>query len=103
MRRRDLLIGMSSLALAGPAPAEGRVTFIDTHLHPLRNGREGSVSSAVSTALREMDRFGIEKAILLPPPFPEPDERTYGLRELKAAVRGQSRLAFTAGGESLNP
>jgi predicted TIM-barrel fold metal-dependent hydrolase len=50
-----------------------------------------------------MDEFAIEMTILLPPPFPPGHPGRYGMVELKSMVRGHSdRLAFAAGGESLN-
>lgn len=53
-------------------------------------------------ALREMDHFGIAKAILSPPPLP-PGARRARLSDLSAIARQHPRFAFAAGGESLNP
>lgn len=89
---------------AGRASAEPGLAFIDTHIHPMRRLMRGqSVSSGVSSVLSLMDKYNVVVAILLPPPYPEQDGHVYGLRELSAAIRGNKRLAFTAGGESLNP
>lgn len=105
MRRRSFLTGFG-LSLVAPAAlrAQASATIFDTHVHPVRSLRRGgSVSGIISTALREMDQLGVSHAILLPPPYAEHDAKTYGLAELSSAVRGQPRLAFAAGGESLNP
>lgn len=105
MRRRSFLTGLGLSVIAPAAPrAQGGTAIVDTHVHPVRSLRRGgSVGGAISNVLREMDQFGVSHAILLPPPYSEHDPKTYGLAELSSAVRGQPRLAFAAGGESLNP
>lgn len=106
MRRRAFLmaVGAGGLLAAARASAEPGLAFIDTHIHPMRGLMRGqSLSGGVSTVLSLMDKYNVALAILLPPPYPEQDGHTYGLRELSAAIRGNRRLAFTAGGESLNP
>src|SRR3954451_19541135 len=105
MRRRAVLAGLGVSAF-GPSlgRAQGAVPVLDAHLHPARNLRRGAnLNSAIPTVLREMDQFGVSQAILLPPPFMNEEGGVYGVSELSSAVRGQARLAFTAGGESLNP
>jgi predicted TIM-barrel fold metal-dependent hydrolase len=105
LSRRALLAGLGlSLLACRQARGEPRVPIIDTHIHLVRNLRHGSIDAAVDVALGEMDAFGVEKAIVLPPPFPSRDHPgVYGLAEIKAALRGRPRFAFMAGGESLNP
>jgi hypothetical protein len=50
-----------------------------------------------------MEDYGVETTILLPPPFPSGHPARYGMAELKEIVRPhRDRLAFAAGGESLN-
>lgn len=84
--------------------AEPGLAFVDTHIHPMRGLMRGqSVSGGVSSVLSLMDKYNVAVAILLPPPYPEQDGHVYGLRELPAAIRGNRPLAFTAGGEPLNP
>jgi len=51
-----------------------------------------------------MNSYGIALAILLPPPFAPGMNGTYGYRDLAPlARRNPGRIAFVAGGESLNP
>jgi len=102
--RRALLAGLGLLAL--PRSARGgaeRVPILDTHIHLVRNLRRESLDRAAAAALRAMDESGIEKAIASPPPFPAGEPWLYGLAQLKRALGGQPRLAFIAGGDSLNP
>jgi hypothetical protein len=49
-----------------------------------------------------MDRLGIARALLSPPPHLRSSRRVR-LADLRAAVHREPRLAFAAGGESLNP
>ena len=107
MRRRTVLagIGASGVLASHRSSATQGLAFVDTHIHPLRGLlRSGpGMSSGVASVLSLMDKHNVALAVLLPPPYPAQDDHVYGLRELSAAVRGNKRLAFTAGGESLNP
>jgi hypothetical protein len=107
MRRRAVIAGLGLAVLATrhrAARAQGRVPIIDTHVHPIRSARRGeSVAGEMAQVLRAMDSFGIERAILLPPPLPSEDRRSFGMEELASAARRERRFAFMSGGESLNP
>ena len=84
-------------------PAPGPLTFIDTHAHPVRNVRRGTMLNA-DTVLRIMDAAGIAQTVFLPPPFSAAENRNYGLRELDSLTSGNpKRLAFVTGGDTLNP
>jgi hypothetical protein len=105
LSRREVLAGLY-LPLLWRLPravaATGPVPIIDTHMHYPRapGGELGGFDPAA--AVREMDRFGIARAILSPPPLPRSTRRVH-LSDLRAALRREPRLAFAAGGESLNP
>jgi predicted TIM-barrel fold metal-dependent hydrolase len=103
--RRAVLCALSASLLFPPrraARASAPLPMIDTHIHFPR-ARGGEVYDfAVATALRELDRFGVERAILSPPPLP-PGARRASLSEISAIARRAPRFAFAAGGESLNP
>ena len=77
--------------------------ILDTHVHLVRGlHRRERLDAQVDAALRAMDQYGIDRAIASPPPFPPGHRGVYGARELIAALRGQKRFDFVAGGESLN-
>ncbi len=89
-------------AEVGEAPVANGVPIIDTHAH-LYQGR-GNPNLAASQALRAMEDQNVEMTILLPPPIPASSRGHYGARELASIARSNpGRLAFDAGGESLNP
>jgi predicted TIM-barrel fold metal-dependent hydrolase len=96
-------LGVSLLSLARPTRSvEGPVPILDTHVHFPRSPRDEIYDLDPAVVLSEMDRFGIEEVILSPPPFP-PGRRPPSVDELRAVTRKQPRIAFAAGGESLNP
>lgn len=113
-----LVVATPWVAAAGTSDtSRTMITIIDTHAHPFPSpsrrqggakgvragaGGRGSPTSA-SEIVKVMDDFGVETTILLPPPFPSGHPARYGLVELKQIVRAYpDRLAFGAGGESLN-
>ncbi len=114
--------GTTALLLAATraqssARAQTQIPIIDAHTHIARHpgggGRRGhggafaggeSLEATVPQALALMDRFGVAKAILCPPPFPGDRSQTYGVAALGTVVREHpDRFAFSAGGGSLNP
>ena len=108
---------LSAYAAGTSETASTIISIIDTHAHPFgspaahrddppgvrgRGARRGHSTSA-NEIVKVMDDFGVETTILLPPPFPPGHPGRYGLAELKPIVRERpDRLAFAAGGESLN-
>lgn len=107
--RREFIRAGSAATLL-PMMVRGReggspgASFVDTHVHLARGLHRGQrLRDAVDTAQRAMAQFGIERAVVSPPPFPPGHRGMYGLDEIAAAVRGNGRFAFVAGGESLNP
>lgn len=86
-----------------------RVSYVDTHVH--LDGRylfRGSFSSdyagAVETALANMNNLGIQKSLIMPPPFPPDHPGRYDYSDLaKIAKNNPDRFAFLGGGGTLNP
>jgi predicted TIM-barrel fold metal-dependent hydrolase len=94
------------LAAAFPrdsARSQSAIPIIDAHTHLIRSLARSNLDQAAGEALRLMERLGVQTAILSPPPFPRVERGIYGLPQLQRAVRDHpDRLAFNAGGESLN-
>ena len=91
------------VADAQDTPPSGPVVIIDTHAHLIRN-RRGNASATAAQALPLMEAYKVERMIVLPPPFPPGHRGAYGREELAPVARDNpNRLAFVAGGESLNP
>ncbi|MGP1684924.1 MAG: hypothetical protein ACTS8S_21585, partial [Giesbergeria sp.] len=70
------LLGMACLAAGAFAPttcaqpaARAPLPWVDVHLHLVGGrGQQQDYGGAVEAAIREMDRFGMATAIVLPPP-----------------------------------
>lgn len=88
----------------GQAQGSGPVQFIDTQAQfdpfvPAHRFKE-----IVPHIVEEMDRFGVSKTFIVPPPFPEhmPRNMLYDAEQIVAAIKGNPRFAYLAGGGSLN-
>lgn len=79
-----------------------RLTHIDTHVHLI--GPRGDFGPAAAALLRDMNRIGIQKALIMPPPQKPGQEGLYGAASLAGVIAAHpDRLALIAGGGSLNP
>ncbi|MEW6281308.1 MAG: amidohydrolase family protein [Candidatus Eremiobacterota bacterium] len=84
--------------------ARADVTGVDVHVHIEGSPGDGQRGAqAVQRLLKEMDRLGVEWAILMPPPQAPgqpPAASLESLEKLRALAPG--RLAVAGGGETLN-
>lgn len=98
--RRDVLAGAGAAALSGAGAWGAARPWIDVHMHVM-GGQRRQFDQAVERAVAHMDRFGIAKAVVFPPPMPRPafDYPNYA-PELR---RYPGRFGFLGGGGSLNP
>jgi predicted TIM-barrel fold metal-dependent hydrolase len=97
-----IVTALSASAAGTSETSRAVIPIIDTHAHPFRGARRGH-STTANQIVNAMDDFGVEMTILLPPPFPSRHPALYGRGELKPMVHAYpERLAFAAGGESLN-
>lgn len=83
-----------------PVYAES-LEFIDTQAQfdPVDSDFNGSLE----TMLKEMDRVGIRKTLIVPPPFPFKNPRTYDAETIVKIIGDKkNRFGFLGGGESLN-
>lgn len=91
-----------TLPLEAAPPRGGRPGWIDVHSH-LAVGRGGAVSAAVAAALGSMQRHGIGRLILMPPPQVTGMMQNVSAEELAAAAASHpDRIAFLGGGGCLN-
>jgi hypothetical protein len=97
-----------SIVAAEEKIASGGITYIDAHNHLA--GRFGPPSrqvldyeGAARNALRAMDRFGIKKMLIMPPPFPPDHKHRYECDDFIHIVKKYpDRFAFLGGGGTLN-
>lgn len=84
--------------------AQAPVPWIDVHLHLIGGrGPQPDYAGAVDVALREMDRFGITVAIVLPPPQVDAQSVYDTTAFVSALQRYRGRFAYLGGGGALNP
>ena len=121
--RRDLLTSAGAAALLvaagghaafaqgkkGPGGPQGDLSsgppIIDTHAHiQAGGGRSGADwEGGLRTALANMDKLGITRTLIQPPPQPYGHENLYDLEFAAAVKRHANRFGMVAGGGSLNP
>jgi hypothetical protein len=100
-------VGQHPQATEGKAFAGGRA-YIDTHNHIVgrlgpRFGFSLDYEGAAGVALRAINRFGIEKMLIMPPPFPLNHPHTYDIEDIMGTVsRHANRFGFLGGGGTLN-
>ena len=116
LARRALIRGGAALAwlvaavIAGAAgaqpsrPVQAPAPWVDAHLHLVAGrDRQPDFAGAVEVAIREMDRFGIAVAIVLPPPQIDA-QPAYDASAFSSALRRhRGRFAHLGGGGTLNP
>lgn len=101
LSRREFIGGLMCAAAAMPTPASAAPRWSDVHLH-LIGGREKQFDQAAERALAHMDRHGIAKAVVFPPPMPNAGIFDY-TDYVPALRKHPRRFGFLAGGGTLNP
>jgi len=106
-----IVAALSLIPLAAHAKEHG---YIDTHMHfqSQRSGGGGSgrgrpnsrgYREAASSLVSQMNRYRVEKAVIMPPPQTMEKEGRYDYRVLMEAIRDHpGRLYLAAGGGTLN-
>ena len=91
--------------IAKPVGTTSRLEWIDVHVH-LVSGRDGgrqAYAEALEAALAVMEKVGIKKMVVMPPPqvpgMPLHDYDSFA----ETVKRQPARFAFLGGGGSLNP
>ena len=85
----------------GRFAAAATATWADVHMH-LIGGPQRQFDQAAERAMAEMERRGITKAVVFPPPLPMPGLFDYG-DYVGTVRRNPAKFAFLAGGGTLNP
>lgn len=99
-----VLVAVVTVTAAGAQPErQASLPVIDVHVHLLAGRRQTpDFGGAVDAAIKEMDRFAIRKAVVLPPPQIDA-QPVYDYSDFAQALRRHAdRFAFLAGGGSLN-
>ncbi|MFP5404012.1 MAG: amidohydrolase family protein [Gammaproteobacteria bacterium] len=75
--------------------------FVDTQAQ--FDPADVNYSASLVTMLQEMDRVGIRRMLIVPPPFPPGTARAYDAEDIVRAIGERTdRFSFLAGGGSLN-
>jgi hypothetical protein len=100
----DMRQRMPTTTTQEQSPGRAAAPWIDVHLHLIGGrGPQADYAGAADAAIREMDRFGIATAIVLPPPQVE-SQQTYDVSAFVGALqRHRGRFAYLGGGGALNP
>lgn len=99
----DRATGQPRMGPPDGAPVQAPVAWIDVHMHLVAGrGASADFAGAVDAAVREMDRFGIAQALILPPPQVE-TQSPYDVPDYAGAIRKwRGRFAALGGGGTLN-
>lgn len=101
MTRRRLLFSLLFFGAVCTASAEVP-KFIDTQAQFEPYGNKDFPGS-IRTMLKEMDRVGISKTLIVPVPFPAKTPLKYDAEEIAEAIgQHHDRFGFLAGGGSIN-
>lgn len=95
-------IAVAVLAAWGAAVRAQEPLWIDVHMH-IQVAKGVLPAGAAAGAVDSMNRLGITRSLLMPPP--QPDQRQRGfhdLSDLQAAVRGHADRFAVLGGSALN-
>lgn len=91
-----------ALGAAGTGAAAQSLPMIDTYSH-FQAGKERNFPAALARALQEMDRVGIARTLLMPPPLPKDQgPMYYDIEDLQFALREAPGRVALLGGSSLN-
>ena len=98
-----LAAGMFVPAACAQPSAPAAVPWVDVHMHLIGGrGQQQDYAGAVNAAMREMERFGVAMAIVLPPPQVD-QQQVYDAYALVGALqRHRHRFAYLGGGGVLN-
>lgn len=101
---RSFMTGFAALFCLALSARAADTEFIDTHAHLEHMGGVGQFAAAREVAAAEMNRLGIGRSLLMPPPQAPGNRFLYDIEELRRVVAVQDgRFLLLGGGGSLNP
>lgn len=101
MTFRSWSMALWLVLLSRSVMADG-VPMIDVHVH-FQPSQNGLTAGSVQGAVRTMDRLGIERALLMPPPQVDTSQRFFhDLADLQRAARPHAERFAFLGGSALN-
>ncbi|MFH1454059.1 MAG: amidohydrolase family protein [Armatimonadota bacterium] len=85
-------------------PPDKELKYIDVHMHiSAKVGNNWDYDGAMKKALFQMNKLGIKKIIIMPPPFTPENNAKYTYKDLASAVKKYpGRFDFLGGGGTLN-
>jgi predicted TIM-barrel fold metal-dependent hydrolase len=102
-----VLLPATFITPAWAAETAPKIIDVHFHAHPQFRKRGRVVFdtyAAARNALELMDKYGISRAVIMPPPFTKGKDSAYDYRELSEIMAVQpDRFIYLAGGGSLNP
>ena len=88
-----------------PILKSDHIRYIDAHMHlkAAKTGNKDKINSAIVNTLETMDKLGIQKCLLMPPPYTSAMLKTFDYKVLaRISKMHPKRFGFIGGGGSLN-
>ncbi len=85
-----------------PSLKSGHIRYIDAHMHlkAAKTGNKDKIDSATLNMLETMDKLGIQKCLLMPPPYTSDMPKTFDYRVLaRISKMHPKRLGFIGGAD----
>ena len=97
-------LALSIGLVAAPRALAQAPAIVDTHAHIFLGGPRGAdFGGSLDAAVRRMDQYGIQRAVVMPPPFAPGISNAYDIEDYGSAAQAHAgRILPGGGGGSLN-